>query len=686
MRDPMFDILFEPVKIGPVTAPNRFYSVPHATGHGFEAPMGAIGLREMKARGGWGVVSTQMTEIGPESDMANHRMERLWDDSDLPAHRLFVERIKKHGALTAIEIAHGGMRARNMTSGLPTKGPSNLPVFRPEVPVQTAAMSKTDITELRASHRRAALRAKQAGYDIIYVYAGHGLTIFNHFLSRNANQRSDEYGGSFENRARLLREVIEDTKEAVGDTCAVALRFSVEEFGPSNPITHDGEGRELVEMLAEYPDLWDVNLSSWPADSATARFSEEGFQEDYISFVKTVTNKPVVGVGRYTSPSHMVSLVKKNVLDFIGAARPSIADPFLPNKIAEGRIEDIRECIGCNICVSSDDYGVPLRCTQNPTIAEEWRRDWHPEIVPASKSKKNILIVGAGPAGLECGLTLAKAGHQVTITEARAELGGRALLESRLHGLASWKRIVDYRTYQLQQRANVDIFTNSEMTADDIVDFGADHVVLATGATWRRDGVGSTRFAPFNSMDKENITTPDDIFAGNIPCSGEHPILIYDDDHFYMGGVLADHLAKRGSKVVYATPHSEVSAWTGHTLEQSRIIRTLSEKGVELNVNTTLREMGEGVANLTCTLTGKESSRHFSSFVMVGARLQNSELTTALQDKIAPQALWTIGDCLAPGIIQAAVYSGHRTARLIDNDPLAGGSFKREHIGISSFE
>ena len=142
---------------------------------------------------------------------------------------------------------------------------------------------------------------------------------------------------------------------------------AVDELIGQDGLTSAGEGRDVVEMLAELPDLWDVNISGWSNDSATSRFTKEGYQEQYCGFVKSVTSKPVVGVGRYTTPDAMVSAVRRGVLDLIGAARPSIADPFLPAKIRDGRWDEIRECIGCNICVSADFKLVPIRCTQNPT-------------------------------------------------------------------------------------------------------------------------------------------------------------------------------------------------------------------------------------------------------------------------------------------------------------------------------
>src|SRR3569833_3175670 len=200
------------------------------------------------------------------------------------------------------------------------------------------------------------------------------------FLSRRYNTRTDEYGGSLENRARLLKDLLEDTKEAVGDKCAVACRISVDELIGEEGL-HAAEARDIISYLAEIPDLWDLTLSSWDYDSQTSRFAEEGYQEPFVTGIKALTTKPVVGVGRFTSPDTMVRMVKSGILDLIGAARPSIADPFLPKKIDEGRHDDIRECIGCNMCVSGDHNKTPNQSTQKPTKGEEWRRNWHPEYI-----------------------------------------------------------------------------------------------------------------------------------------------------------------------------------------------------------------------------------------------------------------------------------------------------------------
>jgi dimethylamine/trimethylamine dehydrogenase len=660
MRDPRYDVLFEPLQLGPVRTRNRFYVVPHACGLSHLAPNGAIAFRETKAAGGWGVVSTQITEIGPDTDLGSHPTERIWDEQDLPYHHKVTERIHAHGALAAIELGHAGTRARNLQTGVPIIGPSVQPSLRPELPFYARAMTRDDIRKFRQAHRDAALRARTTGYDIVYVYAAHDISLLSNFLSRRTNHRTDEYGGTLENRVRLLREVLEDTKAAVGDRCAVALRFGVHEFVSQYAITSDGEGRDVVGMLAEIPDLWDVNVSGWSYDSSSSRLSEEGFQEQYTGFVKSMTSKPVVGVGRYTSPDRMVSLIRKGVFDLIGAARASIADPYLPRKIEEGRLGEIRECIGCNHCVATESYGVAIRCTQNPTVNEEWRRGWHPEEVPSAPRTESILVVGAGPAGLEFALTAARAGHHVSLCDARDELGGRVLLESRLPGLAAWRRLIDYRLFLLRQMPNVDLYPGSRLSAEDIAEFAAQRVVLATGAAWRRDGIGSTHLVEIPGLESAAVFTPDDLAAdAQLP----QRVLVYDDDHDYMGSVVAEHLARRGCRVVLATPLPELSAWTDYKLERDRIVARLCELGVETHIQTRIERVESGVVHTRVGPGGNALAIPCEVLWLVCSRRPAADLQSELLAlSFDASRVQVIGDGLAPGTLQAAVYSGHAAA------------------------
>lgn len=671
-RDARYDILFEPVKIGPVTAKNRFYQVPHCNGMGHAAPKAHAAMRGVKAEGGWAVVCTEEVEIHPTGDITPYIEGRLWDERDIPSHVLMTDAVHKHGALAGIELVHNGPSCANLNTREVPIAPSAMPVFW-QSPVQARAMTKDDIRAYRQWHKSAALLAKKAGYDIVYVYAGHNLSLPMHFLSRRRNQRTDEYGGSLENRARLLREVLEDTLEAVGDSCCVALRFAVDEMAGPEGISAREEGRAVVQMLANLPHLWDVNVADWANDSVTARFADEGYQEPYVEFVKRVTQRPVVGVGRFTSPDTMVSQIKRGVLDFIGAARPSIADPFLPKKIEDGEPERIRECIGCNICVSGDMTISPIRCTQNPAMGEEWRRGWHPERLPAKTKDAHVLVIGGGPAGLECARALGLRGVQVTLAEAERELGGRTRTEAKLPGLATTIRVRDYREIELARLPNVQIFKESPLGFDDALALEATRVVVATGCHWRADGVGRAHHFPIASLaNNDNVFTPDDILRGRLP---KGRVWVYDDDHYYMGGIVAELLHKAGCTVGIATPATSFSAWTVHTLEHGRIQKRLRELGIERRPSVLLTSFENGRMQLSDAFTQATEELACDTLVVVTSRLPNTTLYDTLVARHAEvqaagiESVDAIGDALAPGTIAAAVWSGYRYGFDLDRDP-----------------
>ncbi len=697
-RDPRYDILFEPLRIGPVTAKNRFYQVPHCNGMGFRDVSAMIEMRRVKAEGGWAVVCTEQCEIHPSSEIAPFIELRLWDDRDTPALARLADAVHEHDALAGIELAYNGPNGPNLYSREVPMGPAHLPIATFSYdPVQARAMDKADIADLRRWHRVAALRAQQAGFDIVTVYAAHGFSILDFFLSRRHNTRSDEYGGSLENRLRLTRDILEDTKEAVGETCAVAFRVSLDAPQGTAGLER-AEAHDMIGLLAELPDLWDLTLSGWDNDSRTSRFAPEAAQESFVAGVKQLTTKPVVGVGRFTSPDTMVSQIKRGLLDLIGAARPSIADPFLPNKIAEGRSEDIRECIGCNICVSGDMTHTPIRCTQNPAMGEEWRKGWHPERLAPKGSDAKVLVIGAGPAGLECAVALGRRGYQVALAEAGREPGGRVAREARLPGLADWARVRDYRVGQLHKLANVEVYYQSSLDAEQVLEFGFDRVVLATGATWRRDGVARARLDPLASSASGELAdgppsgglplfTPDDLMDGQLPEGAR--VLLYDDDHYYMGGVLAELLVRAGRQVTLATPAADVSNWTHNTLEQAAIQTRLLELGVEIRPHRVLEalgsDVGAGAAELACVYTGRKESLACDAAVLVTARLPEDRLYRDLKAREADWAaagiasVVAIGDARAPGTIAMAVYAGRRTAEEFDAPEIGDAvPFKRE--------
>jgi dimethylamine/trimethylamine dehydrogenase len=679
-REPRHDILFTPLQIGPKTAKNRFYQVPHCNGGGYRDPSAVVEMRRTKAEGGWGVIFTEQTEISPTSEITPFIEQHLWDDRDIPALARMAEAMKSHGALAGIQLAYSGINGPNLYSREVPLAVTGGPILTFTAdPVQARTMDRQDIQNLRRWFRNAFRRSQQAGFDLICLYGAHGFGILQHFLSRATNQRTDEYGGNLANRSRFLREIVEDAREITKGELGLTLRMSLHEAGPQG--FSNTELRDFIEMHKDLPDLWDLAHGTWEACSGTSRFKPEGAQEDLVRGIKELTPKPVVGVGRFTSADAMVRQINAGILDFIGAARPSIADPFLPRKIELGAYEDIRECIGCNICVSGDMTGGISRCTQNTAFMEEWRKGWHPERVRPKGASESVLIVGAGPAGLEAALQAAKRGYRVTLAEATTILGGRVTKERALPGLSAWGRVADYRTGQLPPLPNVDIYRDSRLTAEDILAMGADHVAIATGSHWRRDAVARFHLHPIPTYPAMPLYTPDDLMEGHIP-EGQ-TVALYDDDHFYMGSVLAELLIQKGNRVHFVTPAVKVAEWTDSTLEQGTIMRRLLELGVQIHLSKAPETVHATEIALGCTWTGRQSALAAEALVLVTSRTPNDSLyreTNALDWRAAGiRSLTIIGDAASPGPIAWATYAGRAWAEGLDQPDRGDAlTFRRE--------
>jgi dimethylamine/trimethylamine dehydrogenase len=668
-----------------VVARNRFFQVPHCNGMGHRDPTALAEMRGMKAEGGWAVVCTEEVEIHPTSEVSPYAEGRLWDDSDIPALARMAERVHAHGSLAGIEPCHNGIHGANLYSREAPMAAGHAPVTGND-PQQVRRMSSQDIADLRRWHRKAVARSIEAGFDLVYVYAAHGLNTIGQFLSPRYNSRTDGYGGSLENRARLLREVIEDSLDEADGRAAIACRITVTELvGPAG--LERGDIEQVLGWIGELPDLWDFVAGEWEDDSMTARFADEGHEEQHVRGLKALTSKPVVGVGRFTSPDTMVRMIRDGVLDFIGAARPSIADPFLPQKIEQGRLDDICECIGCNICVSGDSTMTPIRCTQNPTMGEEWRRGWHPERFRPAGSAAKVLVAGAGPAGLEAAMALGKRGYEVVLAEATDRLGGRVAREARLPGLATWIRVVDYRRGQLAKLPGVELAFGSRLEADEILSYGFDHVALATGARWRRDGSARWHTRPIPIGDGVAVLTPDDLMAGERPAGDR--VVLFDDDHYYMGGVLAELLVADGKQVTLVTPAARVSEWTVNTMEQQRIQRRLLDQGVRILTTQVLVAAAAGAVQLACAYTERQQELACDALVLVTARDPDDSLAVELAGRSAEweaagvRSVQAVGDAWAPATIAAAVWDGRRYAETLDQPDQREVTFLREIVQLA---
>jgi dimethylamine/trimethylamine dehydrogenase len=691
-RDPKHDILFEPVRIGPKTLRNRFYQVPHCTGFGAEKPGSQARFRGMKAEGGWAAVNTEEALISSDTDYWPVVSTRVWDEDDLRNLALMCDEAHKHGSLAGIELTHGGVHADGRESRRPSIGPSQLASdYHPFVVPK--AMELGDIKRVREDWVRAAKLSRDAGFDIIYVYGGHSYLPLQ-FLSPFYNKRSDAYGGSLENRARFWIETLEEVRAAVGDDCAIAVRFCVEALGPAGVELDEGTG---FVVLADYlVDLWDVNVGSitdWSKDSGASRFFPEGYQLEWTGRVREVTAKPIVGVGRLTNPDRMAEIVRSGAWDLIGAARPSISDPFLPKKIEEGRYGEIRECIGCNVCIMKAEWGNHIGCTQNATAGEEYRRGWHPEnFEPAANSDNDVLIVGAGPAGMECAIVLGKRGfRRVHLVDAAPEIGGVMRWIPRLPGLGEWARFLNWRAVQLEKLKNVEVIVGTELTAKDIREYGAEIVVVATGAHWATDGLNAYTHAPIPGADASlvHILTPEQIMLDGKAVPGKR-VVVYDAEGYFTAAGLAEKLAAEGHDVELATCLERIAPVTDETLEGPMLRQHLHDVGVRQRAGFFAAEMGEGFIRGTDEF-GEPVELEADAVVLVTQRLSNESLYLELAQDLdalhgeGVDALYRIGDCVAPRLVAEASYDGHRLAREIDSDdPATPLPYTRERIVLES--
>ncbi len=692
--DPRYELLFEPIAIGPKVMKNRFYQIPHCNGFGSEKPYSQAVFRAVKAEGGFGAVCTEYCSISPESDDTHRVSARLWDDDDVANLSLMCEMLHEHDALAACELWYGGPHAPCMETRCVPKGPSQI-ASDFEYLSYCLEMDRDDIHYVQGLYVEAAKRARQAGFDIVYVYGSHSY-LPQQFLTPFYNKRTDEYGGSLENRARFWRETIEQVRDAVGHDTAIAVRMSTDMLIGEAGTQLERDCVPFVQMVDHLVDVWDINLSGiaeWGEDATPSRFYPQGRALPWQRRIREVTTKPVLGVGRWTSPDAMVDAIKGGSIDIIATCRPSTADPYLPSKIREGRTEDIRECIGCNVCISRWEIGgPPLICTQNATAGEEYRRGWHPErFERAANADNDVLVVGAGPAGMECAMVLGKRGmRRVQLVEAQDDIGGAMRWIPRLPGLGEWGRLVDYRRIQLDKLKNVEVVRNVALTAQDVAEYGAEYVVIATGSAWNADGLNGCSHDVIAGADAglPHVATPEQLMAEGKELPGNR-VLIVDNDGYFMGVSLADKLAGEGKQVTLMTHLGTICPYMHFTLEAPNMHRRLHKLGVEIVPYhlPTLIEAGRVTSTHVFDTDGHEHTWEVDGVVLVTGRHSDEALFRQCKDVIGLErlhaegvkGLYRIGDCEAPRLLADAVFSGHRLAREIDSpDPSIPLPYLRE--------
>lgn len=710
-RDPKHDILFEPIQIGPKTLRNRFYQVPHCIGAGSDKPGFQAAHRSVKAEGGWAAMNTEYCSINPESDDTHRLSARIWDEGDVRNLKAMTDEVHKYGALAGIELWYGGAHAPNMESRATPRGPSQY-ASEFETLTYCKEMDLSDIAQVQQYYVDAAKRARDAGFDIVYVYGAHSYLPLQ-FLNPYYNKRTDKYGGSLENRARFWLETLEKVKHAVGHECAIATRFGVDTIYGPGQIEAEVDGQKFVQMADHLVDLWDItigDIAEWGEDAGPSRFYQQGHTVPWVKLVKQVSKKPVLGVGRYTDPEKMIEIVTKGYADIIGCARPSIADPFLPQKVQEGRYDDIRVCIGCNVCISRWEIGgPPMICTQNATAGEEYRRGWHPEKFRQTKSKDSVLIVGAGPSGSEAARVLMESGYTVHLTDTAEKIGGHLNQVTTLPGLGEWSYHRDYRETQINKLVKKNkesqvALGQKPMTADDVLQYGADKVIIATGSSWNTDGNNCLTHEAIPGADASlpDQLTPEQVFEGKKKIGKR--VVILNADTYFMAPSMAEKLATAGHEVTIVSG-VHLANYMHFTLEYPNMMRRLHELHVEELGDHFCSRIEPGRLEIY-NVWGDGSKRtyrgpgvsprdantshrwlEFDTLILVTGRHSECKLWNELKARESEWAandikgIYLVGDAEAPRLIADATFSGHRVAREIEEaNPQIAIPYKRETI------
>lgn len=630
--------LFETTRIGQMELRNRFVMPPMGTRHASKEGYVTEELKnyfEARAQGGFGLVIVEATLVHP-GGRGYENLTEIIDDSFIPGLSDLVKVIQRHGAKAALQLQHCGRLAKSQLSGMQPVAPSPIPAPKGEVPRE---LSREEIKEIVGYFSDAAVRAKRAGFDGIEIHGAHGYLI-DQFISPSSNKRKDLYGGSVQNRTRLLVEVIKAVKSMVGDDYPVWCRINAMEYGVEGGTTL--EDAKQTAVLAQAAGAHAIHVSAygpkapqhlnWPTPvSGVLAHLAEG--------IKKVVDVPVIAVGRIT-PEAGERIIAEEKADLVSIGKASLADPEIPSKLFSGKAEDIKPCITCMAC--RDDLffksGISVRCQVNPAVGKE--KEF--KIIRAKNAKK-ILIVGGGPAGMEAARVSALRGHHVTLWEKNAKLGGQlnyGAVPAHKNGI---RPLITYFETQLR-KLGVGIELNKTATAPMVQEFHPDVVVVATGAV---------PIIPEIFREKRNnIITALDVLGGHKEI--QERVLVVGGGS--TGCETAEFLAERYKDVILLEMLDEIGSDIGPSLRPS-ILERLKSAGIQMEAGIKVVEITEeGVKGLR--RDGSSEFFHAGTIVIAIGMKSNGKLVESLKGLVPVDYL--IGDSKEPRRIRDAIAEGYR--------------------------
>ncbi len=646
---PSFPYLFSPFKLGNLTLKNRLVMSPMALNYSTEK--GELTQRQIdyyaeRARGGVGLIITESNYICPEGRSERHRLG-LYADEMVPQHRKLVEAIHRENTPIFAQLLHAGRNAQTSAIGQYPVGPSAGPLLtKGQLYVGTIprALTIPEIEQLVELHGQSARRALLAGFDGILIHASNGYLLHT-FLSPRSNKRTDRYGGSEENRARLLLEVARKIREVMGPEMPLVVRVTAEEHQDG------GYGVDFICRVAQWLEgagVTEINVSSGTHEEAEwtipPRTVPEGFNVENAARVKAVVRIAVSTVGRIKRPAMAEQILAENKADLVWMGRALIADPHLPKKAREGRVEEIRECISCGVCADRIGHGEAMQCTINP----EAGREAEMRLVPAERTRR-VLVVGGGPGGLEAARVAAARGHRVTLAEKRSRAGGQLLYAAAAPHAAEMERLAQHLAHEAA-RAGAEIRTSTDATPKLVEELGAEVVVLASGA---KPVVPSIPGAGL-----PHVFTAHQLLEGEIDDRLGRRVAVIGGG--LTGVTSAEYLLRRGHEVFLVEMLDRIMA-DGNVIEQRTLTQELGERGVLILVGTTAEAVtSRGI--VLSRLGERELAPADSLVLAVGVRPDRDLLASLDVDRVE---LHVIGDAQNPRRILDALFEGAAVGRRI---------------------
>jgi 2,4-dienoyl-CoA reductase-like NADH-dependent reductase (Old Yellow Enzyme family) len=632
----------------------------------------ATAYYEERARGGVGLIIIGAAHVHPSSLMAPLLMPQLWDDRNVEPLRQIADAVHAHGCKLAIQLWHSGVRGfptykqaagYDLDATWYTLSPSQVPLGEFPGASTPKELSQEEIEEILDAYASAGRRAVEAGLDGVEFHMSHGYLPWQ-FLSPFYNHRSDQWGGSYENRLRFPVEAMRGIRGAIGEEPFLGYRINSTSFWPGDLELDDV--RQIVQDLEQRADIdyIDVSAGVHHAYIHTPMEFEPGWEKEYAKSIREVSSKPVLLVGRITTPDVAERLLAEGHGDAICLARQLFTDPDWVTKVAEGRADDIRRCVAANYCWKSVSRGGRVQCVYNPEIGREGV--WGKGTLHRVSDAKKILVVGAGPAGLEFARVAAARGHQVVVREREDEVGGHVRLESLLPTRSEYGLIATWLADQARKNG-AEIGTSSPVSAEGLDELLAaerpDHVVVATGSSVCRDGFQGWTGKPIPGWESGNCVGWDDVVTGAVRPTGE--VIVLDDLCHVVAPLTAIALAQDGaSRVRLVTRWPMVGLETILDVYLDWILPKLYEAGVEMVVDHFVDSIDERrVSLVNVHHAGGRQEVEADAVVMVTGRRSENALYPLLRERGVSAEL--LGDAAAPRGTYEAVFEGHRQARKI---------------------